>query len=359
MEVKPLDATLQRSFPIASDQQSRMEEVDNALVVVKSTDGVVGYGEAAPFFGISGDTQDLLIEDISSVVDYFVGSGFDVFELEEFAREALEFPAARAAIEMAYLDILSKNAGVSASTLVNPSTQATSFTTDVTIPMVDEHEAHTLTLKYAVAGFDRIKVKVGGDLDEDLRRLDRIRKAHREVGRSKLSLLADANEGYNLSDALAFIRNCGTGVKIFEQPVRRHDFERLRAVKQFGDIFNIEVFADESVYTAQEAADLIEAGAVHGFNLKLMKHGGFVEALRIAKLAIDSGLQLMVGGMVETRLAMTAGLHLARTIGHAHLNWLDLDTPMLLEEDILTGGMIYDGPTLTLPDALGLGVDLK
>jgi L-alanine-DL-glutamate epimerase-like enolase superfamily enzyme len=179
------------------------------------------------------------------------------------------------------------------------------------------------------------------------------------VGRGKLSLLADANEGYNLSDALAFIRNCGIGVKIFEQPVQRHSIDELRAVKQFGDIFNVMVFADESVYTAHDAVHFIKEGAVHGFNLKLMKNGGFIEALRIAKLAIDSGLQIMIGGMVETRLAMTAGLHLARTIGHAHLNWVDLDTPMLLEENILTGGMIYDGPKLTLPDAPGLGVDLK
>jgi len=65
----------------------------------------------------------------------------------------------------------------------------------------------------------------------------------------------------------------------------------------------------------------------------------------------------MIGGMIETRLAMTASLHLARAI--ESVVWLDLDTPLLLEENVLEGGLIYSGPQLTLPNAPGIGVGLK
>lgn len=116
------------------------------------------------------------------------------------------------------------------------------------------------------------------------------------------------------------------------------------------------VFADESVYDVEDARRIIRSGSADGINLKLMKHGGIVEAMRIAELAGANGLKLMIGGMVETRLAMTASLHLASALGGVH--WLDLDTPLFLNEEILAGGMIYCGPQLRLPDAPGIGVTL-
>jgi L-alanine-DL-glutamate epimerase-like enolase superfamily enzyme len=65
----------------------------------------------------------------------------------------------------------------------------------------------------------------------------------------------------------------------------------------------------------------------------------------------------MIGGMVETRLAMSCSLAIAAGLGT--IKYLDLDTPLLLRDDPFEGGYRYDGPELHLYDQPGLGIEPK
>jgi L-alanine-DL-glutamate epimerase-like enolase superfamily enzyme len=65
-------------------------------------------------------------------------------------------------------------------------------------------------------------------------------------------------------------------------------------------------------------------------------------------------MPLMMGGMVETRLGMTAAAHVAAALGG--VDFVDLDTALLLADDPYEGGYDADGPRLTLADAPGLGI---
>jgi L-alanine-DL-glutamate epimerase-like enolase superfamily enzyme len=96
------------------------------------------------------------------------------------------------------------------------------------------------------------------------------------------------------------------------------------------------------------------AGAV---NLKLAKLGGVEAALETGLAARRAGLKLMMGGMVETRLGMTAAAHAACALGG--VEFVDLDTAWLLAEDPYVGGYAADGPRYTLPDAPGLDVSRR
>lgn len=80
-------------------------------------------------------------------------------------------------------------------------------------------------------------------------------------------------------------------------------------------------------------------------NIKLAKCG-VAQALEIIAIARASGLGLMIGGMVETRLAMGFSAHLAA--GTGVFQWIDLDTPMLLAEDPVLHGYTADGPRYDL-----------
>jgi L-Ala-D/L-Glu epimerase len=71
---------------------------------------------------------------------------------------------------------------------------------------------------------------------------------------------------------------------------------------------------------------------------------GVAEAVEIASFAKASGLKLMIGGMVETRIAMGCSFGLVLGLGGFEI--LDLDTPLLLADDPVTGGYRYDGPRL-------------
>jgi L-alanine-DL-glutamate epimerase-like enolase superfamily enzyme len=67
-----------------------------------------------------------------------------------------------------------------------------------------------------------------------------------------------------------------------------------------------------------------------------------------------AGLSLMIGGMVETRLGMSAAAHLACALGG--VEFVDLDTAWLLADDPYEGGYVADGPRYTIPPNPGVGV---
>jgi L-alanine-DL-glutamate epimerase-like enolase superfamily enzyme len=129
---------------------------------------------------------------------------------------------------------------------------------------------------------------------------------------------------------------------LFEQPVAKEDEEGLRRLTATR---RVPVAADESVASAADAARLAQNAAVDVLNIKLMKCG-IVEALDIAAIARTTGLHLMIGGMVESVLAMTVSACFAA--GQGGFRFVDLDTPLFLAENPFDGGMTYHGGTIDL-----------
>ena len=108
------------------------------------------------------------------------------------------------------------------------------------------------------------------------------------------------------------------------------------------------IFADESVHVAADIPRI--ADAFDGINIKLMKCGGIGEALRMIATARAHGMQIMLGCMVETSLAITAAAHLSPLVDFA-----DLDGNLLVTNDPFVGATVVDG-RLVLPEGPGLGV---
>ncbi|THI84914.1 MAG: hypothetical protein CAF41_011720 [Nitrospira sp. CG24A] len=105
----------------------------------------------------------------------------------------------------------------------------------------------------------------------------------------------------------------------------------------------IPVAADESVRSLADAHEVVARGAADYINIKIMKTG-VAEAVEIASYTKAAGLKLMVGGMIETRVAM--GCSFSLVLGLGGFDVLDLDTPLLLVNDPVSGGYRYDGPHL-------------
>jgi L-alanine-DL-glutamate epimerase-like enolase superfamily enzyme len=143
----------------------------------------------------------------------------------------------------------------------------------------------------------------------------------------------------------------GIAVECWEQPCAADDLEGMALVAAELDA---PVIADESVKTESDLRAVVDRRAADGVNLKLAKLGGVERALAVGLAAQQAGLKLMVGGMVETRLGMTAAAHVACALGGAE--FVDLDTAWLLTDDPYEGGYVADGPHYTLPDAAGLGI---
>jgi L-alanine-DL-glutamate epimerase-like enolase superfamily enzyme len=107
----------------------------------------------------------------------------------------------------------------------------------------------------------------------------------------------------------------------------------------------VPVAADESCRTPQDALRIAHEQLASVINIKLVK-AGVVAGIEIAAIARAAGLGLMVGGMVETRLAMGFSAHFAA--GTGGFDWIDLDTPLLMAADPVEGGYSVDGATYDL-----------
>lgn len=117
-----------------------------------------------------------------------------------------------------------------------------------------------------------------------------------------------------------------------EQPVHKDDFEGLRYVTQHT---TVPIAADESASSPAVVARLLSMGAVNVVNIKLMK-SGFAEAMDIAAICRATSTQVMIGAMIESRLAISAAAHFVARLGG--FRFIDLDPPMLLADDPFTGG---------------------
>ena len=167
------------------------------------------------------------------------------------------------------------------------------------------------------------------------------------------ALVLDANASFTADEALALLAALGDvreRIALFEQPTAADDLAGLHRVRSSG----VRVAADESIQNVADVGRLALARAVDVVNLKTMK-AGLIAALDAANAARSAGLGLMIGGMVETRLSMSASACLAGGMGG--FSFVDLDTPLFLAWDPFEGGYEMRGAELDLGGIrLGHGV---
>ena len=332
----------------------------NALVRVTLEDAAgrsaEGLGEAATLTPVTEEDQPDVLATLSRIGASLTGRPLDLDPSFSSLTAALDeaagqLPVARAGAETALLDAIARLADLPLRALLGGALGArtTSMTTDITIPIRDVDRMAALAAGHRAQGFTCFKVKVGRDVEHDLAALCAIAGA---VPDARFRL--DANAGFSAAQALALMARLtarGLEVECFEQPCATLD---LAGSAEVAAAVDPPVIADESVKRLPDLERVAHAEAADGVNLKLAKSGGPLAALAIGRAAQARGLRLMCGGMVETRLGMTAAAHVVAALGG--VDFVDLDTAWLLTDDPFTGGYSAAGPEYTLPDAPGLGV---
>ena len=196
-------------------------------------------------------------------------------------------------------------------------------------------------------GFRIIKVKLGLSDKDDYRRLANIRRA---VGPQTI-LRIDANQGWDRTAAIRSLRVLEElEIELCEQPCRVLDLQGMRYVHQHAAI---PVMADESVFSASDALEIIQQDAAAYFNIKLSKSGGIHRAQQVAHVAEAGFRPCMIGCMSESRLGITAAAHFA--CAHPIIRFFDLDSCLEHTENHILGGIDYQGGSISLPDAPGIG----
>jgi L-alanine-DL-glutamate epimerase-like enolase superfamily enzyme len=341
--IEPWDVELLEPFGIATGAQLLAQ---NVLVEITLEGGAQGLGEAAPFPAVNGETQADALAALRAAAPHLPGyDRVDCLGLPSNVHAALlRSPSALAALEMALLDASCHELG--RSLFEHFGGKQPRLLTDITIPTGSPDAAASATLRALEQGFVTLKVKVGGEsFDHDLSRLRRIAETAPAA-----RLVLDANASLPADAALALVRGLGIfaqQVVLFEQPCRRGDLAGARRLREAG----IRVAADEDARSVADVQQLHQERAADVINFKLTK-SGLTETLRMIAEARRLGFGLMLGGMVETRLAMTVSACIAAGMGD--FCELDLDTPLFMRDDRLAGGFAQRGPALDV-SALGPG----
>jgi L-Ala-D/L-Glu epimerase len=305
--------------------------------------GVVGYGEAAPLPPYNGETQSDARSALESLAAWIVGRDARAWrELgHEFRQRAsIRSGSALCALETALLDAFTRHEQISLWRFFGGADGQ--LETDMTVTTGSAAEAASAARDIRARGIRMIKVKVGGAAGPAYD-LERIGAIHDVAPESPLIL--DANAGLSRAQASELVRGLkarGIVPALLEQWLPKADVSGLRAL---GEESGWLVAADESVTTPEDATRLAEAKAVHVFNIKLMKEG-IGAALGIVDVAREHGIQMMIGGNVESILAMTTSACFAAGLGG--FRFADLDTPLFLATNPFAGGYALRGGIITL-----------
>jgi L-alanine-DL-glutamate epimerase-like enolase superfamily enzyme len=336
VEFWPVDVPITDPFVVATGARTIAE---NIFLRITLSNGAQGYGEAAPFPEVGGETRESCLTAIRQLGKTVLGRSAEGYQEvgRLLSEQALTHPAARCGLETAVIDAYCRTLNIPMWQLWGRA-DVRARETDITIPITDLDKTVALAREWYVKGFRLFKMKVGKDVESDIRRLEAVHRALPGI-----SFIGDGNQGFSRQDCLRFaqgVRRCGGTMVLLEQPVMRDDLDSLAAIRQET---GIPVAADESVRSLADAQEVVARGAADYINIKIMKTG-VAEAVEIASFTKASGLKLMIGGMVETRIAM--GCSFSLVLGLGGFEVLDLDTPLLLASDPVTGGYRYEGSRL-------------
>lgn len=334
LEIKIKRLDLAHTWTIARGSADYKENV----FVKLEQDGICGYGEAAPNVRY-GENAALTVARMKEAAGVF--AQHDLFHFEDLAAALAgairDQSCARAGLEMALLDWVGKSLQTPLYRMwgLNPArAPLTSYSIGIDTPEVIRAKVEE------AADFPILKIKLGMGDDEAV--LGAVRRA------TDRTLRVDANEGWqNKETALEKIRwLADQNVEFVEQPLPAAMVAETAWLRERAPL---PIVADEAVKTAADIPQI--AHAYDGINIKLMKSGGLLEALRMIHLARALDLKIMLGCMIESSVAISAAAQLA-----PYTDWIDLDGNLLLREDPFRGVRIERGRVIynELP---GLGVE--
>lgn len=348
IEIGEIFIPLARPFKTALRTVNNVEDI---VIKIETDTELSGYGEAPPTAVITGDTKGSIV---TAIKDFITPAlvGMEIDNLDGIFRKLnacmVKNTSAKAAVDMAVYDLYAKKHNTPLYKMLGGNSNLVE--TDITISVNPIPEMVADSLDAVSKGYRILKVKVGKEGLKDVERIDEIRKA---VG-EEIQIRVDANQGWNAKQSVQIIRameDRGLNIELVEQPVPAHDFKGMQYVT--GNVAT-PILADESVFSAEDAINLIRNRAADLINIKLMKTGGIYNALKICDIAEIYGVECMIGCMLEGKLSVSAAAHLAAAKGI--ISRADLDGPSLCKTDPFAGGPEYKENLIYMNETPGIGI---
>jgi L-alanine-DL-glutamate epimerase-like enolase superfamily enzyme len=359
IDIFELKLKLRRPYKISLKTISYTE---NLLIAVRTDEGLVGYGEAAPIKAITGDTWEDALAYMRKVAVGLKGANpCDIAGihslLERIAKSGTNSQTARNAIDAACYDIVGKLEKKPVYQLLGQS-KARIVPASIGLGIESPEDLVTQTREYlelyAENGPWSMKLKMDGNAEMDLKRVLAVAKVFPR------GIKLDPNQAYvdpkvavetfnELYDEL------GSKIMLIEEPCPRGDLDKLKFVSEHS---KIPIYADETAATLEDIKKIIKLKAAKGVNLKLPKIGGIHWASQAADLLKDAGLRLQTGIMIESRVGLAAAANFAA--GTTNVLDTDMDSDLYFKTDVATNDSLPFIQGARVPSGRpGLGVQLK
>ncbi|MBF0104933.1 MAG: dipeptide epimerase [Deltaproteobacteria bacterium] len=328
MKIKKLDIWRQE-FTLTEPYTIAYETIDrcvNVFVSAQTASGITGLACSAPDFAVTKETPETVEKAFHNVIEPLLKDSdpFTYIALQEKLKKRLrQQPSALALADMLLYDLMAKQAGVPLYKYLGGYRHC--IKTSVTIGIMPLHETVSKAWHLARQGFKALKIKGGQSVEDDIKRVRAVRRA---LG-PKIEIRFDANQGYNSSEAIYFFnKTCKTKIELIEQPTSVLNENLLGRVTRN---VRIPIMADEAIKNLKDVFRLTKKDLTDMINIKLMKVGGITEALNINAVAKAAGVEVMIGCMDESSLAIAAGLHFA--LARPNVHYADLDSFLDIKDD--------------------------
>ena len=325
-------------------------KAENLLVRVEATGGHVGWGETPSAPTMTGDTLGGLVAAVGDhLAPLLIGKDADRDHGAELRRSLVGNTGAHSALEMALLDLAGRVSGRRLIDIVaRPARRAVApmWLLGNATPEQDIAEAHERTAE----GYDFFKLKIGvKPLAAEIAAAHAIRKALPEA-----TLCADANCGLTVAAARRYLeRTRDAGLAFVEQPLAADDLAGLKVLARGA---KTPIGMDETIQSLADIEAVRRAGA-QGVSLKLIKLGGFRQAVIAGKLCRRLGMKINVAAKIaESSIGTAAAVHLACAV--PNVDWGVSLTHFYLAEDVVKAPLRLHEGAVALPDGPGLGIEV-
>ena len=340
--------------PFTTSFSTQTERYPLLLRVTASIDGrsVTGWGECValkePFYspeyldGAREALQRFLLPGLFATQKQ--GLAVTAQSVGAAMRHVVGHRMAKAAVEMAVLDAQLRSAGISFAEHLGVT--RTSVPSGVSVGIEDKIPNLLAQVDdYVAQGYVRVKLKIRPGWD-----VEPVKAVRERFG--DIALQVDANAAYRLSDVSTLRRLDPFDLLLIEQPLAEED---LRQHAVLARQIATPICLDESVVSAQSAADAIALGAASVINIKPGRVGGYLEAVRIHDLAVANGVAVWCGGMLETGLGRSANAALAGLPGFTLPG--DISASDRFYQRDITEPVVMEDGGVAVPQGPGFGVE--
>ncbi|MBV9240138.1 MAG: hypothetical protein JOZ94_30240 [Xanthobacteraceae bacterium] len=348
--IEPIAVSLPMLKPLIMAGET-IARADNVLVRIEADDGLTGWGEAASAPTMTGETLASMVAAVQYLAPVLIGREFGDIAGARAVMEARMYGnnGAKAAIEIALHDLAGRTTGRPVHALLGNKHRSRLPILGVIGGGDFDGDLADAAAKKA-KGFTAFKIKVGVDGPEkDAART----RAICEVLGPDCLISADANQGFAIDQAIAFVRAVAdAGLDFLEQPVAGHDLAGMTAVAAATPIA---IGADEGIHSADDIARHHAQGAARGVSLKSIKLGGIAGMLDGARLADDLSMHVNVSCKTgESSIGCAAALHVAAVM--PNVAWGLTLTHTGVAEDVTQTPLPVSLGFADLLDAPGLGI---